>query len=332
MPTRKPNQPTRRSVLALPLVAAPLLLRSTHASAAAYPEKPIRFILPFTPGGGADILARLTSQFAATKLGQEIVIDNHPGAGGNISAEVVAKAPPDGYTLLEGNTAHAVAMTLYKNLRYDINKDFTPIIGLASEPFVLAVTPDLKAKSLQELLALARAEPGKLNYASSGIGGPSHLAMELLESLAKVKLTHVPYKGGAPAAVDLMAGRVQVSFLSLPAAAPLLASGKVRGLAVSSAHRADTLPNVPTIAESGVPGYESTPWFGVMAPRGTPSAVVQTLNRAYAASLKDPEILKRLEAEGFQIMGGTPQDFAAYINVEVKKWAPIVKSANLTVN
>jgi tripartite-type tricarboxylate transporter receptor subunit TctC len=329
---KKPNQPTRRSVLALPLAAAPLLLPSARARAATYPDQPIHFALPFPPGGGADILARLVGQFVATRLGQPVVIDNRPGAGGNIAAEIVAKAPADGYTLLEGNLAHAVAMTMYRHIRYDINKDFAPVIALASEPFVLAVTPSLPVKSLADLLALARSEPGKLNYASSGVGGPSHLAMELLEYDAHIKMTHVPYKGAEPAANALMAGYVQVAFISVPPAAPLMASGKIRGLAVSSAHRTDALANVPTIAESGVPGYEAITWFGVLAPRGTPSAVVQTLNGAFGAALADPTIRKRLRAEGFQIMGGTPQQFAAYIQAEVKKWAPIVKAAKLIVD
>jgi tripartite-type tricarboxylate transporter receptor subunit TctC len=327
-----PKKPTRRSVLALPLAAAPLLLLAARARAAAYPEKPIRFVLPYPPGGGSDTLARLMGQYVATRLGQQIVVDNRPGAGGNIAADVVATAAPDGYTLLEANTAHAVAVTMYRHLRHNITKDFTPVIGLASSPFVLAVTPSLPVKSLADLLALARSEPGKLNYASSGIGGPSHLAMELLEYRAKVKLTHVPYKGGEPAAVALIAGYVQVAFLDAIPAAPLMASGKVRGLAVASAHRAETLANLPTIAESGFPGYKADPWLGVVAPRGTPDSVVQTLNGAFGAALRDPVVLKRLKADGFQAMGGTPQDFAAFIGEEVQKWAPVVKAAGLVVN
>ena len=330
MQCKKSNHPTRRFVLALPL-AAPLL-RSTHARAAAYPEKPIRFVLPYAPGGGSDMLARLVAQYVTTNLGQQVVVDNRPGAGGNIAADTVVKSPPDGYMLLEANTAHAVAMTMDRHIRYDINKDFTPVIGLASSPFVLAVTPGLPVKSLQDLLTLARSDPGKLNYASSGIGGPSHLAMELLEIRAKVKLTHVPYKGGEPAAVDLMAGRVQVAFLAAPPAAPLMTAGKVRGLAVASAHRAPTLPDLPTIAESGFPGFDADPWLGVLAPRGTPDAVVQTLNRSFGAALKDPTILARLRSEGFSPMGGTPQEFAAFVQTEVEKWAPVVKTAGLVVN
>jgi tripartite-type tricarboxylate transporter receptor subunit TctC len=323
---------TRRSILTLlsGAVAAPLVGR--YARASAYPERPVRFVIPFTPGGGADTLARLTAQFVSVKLGQQVFIDNRPGAGGNISAEVVAKAQPDGYTLLEGNLAHAVAMTLYRRLRYDFEKDFTPVIALGSVPFVLAVEPTSPAKSLADFLTLARAKPMGLNYASSGVGGPSHLAMVLLESLAGVKLTHIPYKGAAPAAEDLMAGRVQASFLTLPAAIPLMQGDRIRGLAVSAAHRAETLPDLPTIAEAGVAGYDATTWFGVSAPRGTPDDIVQTLNQAFAAAIDDADVRKRLRTEGFAMMGGTPQEFAAFIHTQVEKWGAVVKTAGIAID
>ena len=329
-------QQTRRSVLArLPSAAAALLI-PRGARAASYPDKPIRFVVPFTPGGGADALARISAQFVSSRLGQQMFVDNRPGAGGNISAELVAKANPDGYTLLEGNLAHAIAMTLYRQLRYDIERDFTPVIALGSVPFVLAVTPELPVQSLPELLALARSKPGGLDYASSGVGGPSHLAMVLLESLADVKLTHIPYKGASPAAQDLMAGRVQASFLTLPAAVPLLQGGRIRALALSAGGRAQTLPDLlpdlPTIAEAGIPGYDATTWFGVLAPRGTADDIVQTLNQAFAAAMADDGVRERLRGEGFEILGGTPQAFAAFIHAQAAKWSAVVKAAGIAID
>jgi tripartite-type tricarboxylate transporter receptor subunit TctC len=329
-------QQTRRSVLALVPSAAAALLIPRGARASGYPDKPIRFVVPFTPGGGADALARISAQFVSSLLGQQMFVDNRPGAGGNISAELVAKANPDGYTLLEGNLAHAIAMTLYRQLRYDIERDFTPVIALGSVPFVLAVEPELPVKSLPELLALARSKRGGLDYASSGVGGPSHLAMVLLESLADVKLQHIPYKGASPAAQDLMAGRVQASFLTLPAAVPLLQAGRIRALALSAARRAQTLPDLPTIAEAGIPGYDATTWFGVLAPRGTADDIVQILNQAFAAALEDDGVRQRLRGEGFEILpeilGGTPQAFAAFIHAQAAKWSAVVKAAGIAID
>jgi tripartite-type tricarboxylate transporter receptor subunit TctC len=325
-------QQRRRSLLALLPSAAAALLIPRSARAASYPDRPIRFVVPFTPGGGADALARISAQFVSSRLGQQMFVDNRPGAGGNISAELVAKASPDGYTLLEGNLAHAIAMTLYRQLRYDIERDFTPVIALGSVPFVLAVEPELPVKSLQELLALARTKPGGLDYASSGVGGPSHLAMVLLESLADVKLTHIPYKGASPAAQDLMAGRVQASFLTLPAAVPLLQAGRIRALALSAARRAQTLPDLPTIVEAGIPGYDATTWFGVLAPLGTADDIVQTLNQAFAAAMKDDGVRQRLRGEGFEILGGTPQEFAAFIHAQAAKWSAVVKAAGIAID
>lgn len=319
---------TRRSLL--PFGAA--LAIGRRASAAAYPQTSVRFVVPFTPGGGADTLARLTANFVSNKFGQQFYIDNKPGAGGNIAAEVVAKAQPDGYTILEGNLAHAIAMSLYRQVPFNIEKDFTPVIALGSVPFVLAVTPSLAVKSVSDLLALARKQPGALNYASSGIGGPSHLAMEMLELLAKVKLTHVPYKGASPAATDLIAGRVQASFLTTPAAEPLIKTGKIRGLAISSAKRSETLPDLPTIAESGVPAYDAVTWFGVMTPRGTPADIVRLLNQAFGDSIKDTEVRKRLKVQGFDIMGGTPEQFGSFVASQTKKWASVIAAANLKLN
>jgi tripartite-type tricarboxylate transporter receptor subunit TctC len=323
---------TKRSLLALPLIAAAALATRNQTLAASYPQSPIRFIIPFTPGGGADTLARLTASFASKKLGQQVYVDNRPGAGGNIAAEVAAKAQPDGYTILEGNLAHAIAMSLYRHVPFDIEKDFAPVIALGSVSFVLAVPPSLPVTSVKDLLTLARKRPGALNYASSGIGGPSHLAMVLFELLSGVKLTHVPYKGAAPAATDLIAGRVQASFLTTPAAEPLMKSGKIRGLAISSSHRQETLPDVPTIAESGVPGYDATTWFGVLVPRGTPDDIVRLLNQSFSAALADAETRKRLQAQGFDIMGGRPEEFGGFVRAQTQKWASVVAAAHIKID
>lgn len=327
-----PIRQTRRSFLTLSAGGIASALSGGGLYAAGYPQKPIRFVVPFTPGGGADVLARIAGQHASAQLGQQIFIDNKPGAGGNIAAEFVAKASADGYTLLEGNLAHAVAMSMYRNVRYDIEQDFAPVVALASVPFVLAVSPDLPVKSVQEFLALARTKPGALNYASSGVGGPSHLAMELLISLTGVKLTHIPYKGAGPVTEDLMTGRVQASFLTTPAAAPLMQSGHLRALALSTTRRLETLPDLPTVAESGVPDYDASTWFGVVAPRGTPDEIVQSLNKAFAAAVQDAKVRERLKAEGFQMMGGTPQDFAAFIHAQTVKWGAIVKQAGIAID
>lgn len=332
MGARISSRQTRRSILTLSAGAVVSVLSGGRLRAADYPQKPIRFVVPFTPGGGADVLARIAGQFASARLGQQIYIDNKPGAGGNIAAEFVAKASPDGYTLLEGNLAHAVAMTMYRNVRYDIERDFSPVIALGSVPFVLAVPPDLPVKSVQDFLVLARTKPGALNYASSGVGGPSHLAMELLISLTGVKLTHIPYKGATPATEDLMTGRVQASFLTTPAAMPLMQSGHIRGLALSTTQRVETLPDLPTIAESGVPDYDASTWFGVVVPRGTPEEIVQALNKAFAIAVQDDKVRKRLQADGFQTMGGTPQDFAAFIHTQTVKWGAIVKQAGIAID
>ncbi len=319
-------------MLALPFGAAAAFVAARRARAASYPQTSIRFVVPFTPGGGADTLARLTANFVSNKLGQQVYIDNRPGAGGNIAGEIVAKAQPDGYTILEGNLAHAIAMSLYRHVPFDIEKDFVPVIALGSVPFVLAVPPSLPVTSVNELLSLARKQPGTLNYASSGIGGPSHLAMVLFESLSGTKLTHVPYKGASPAATDLIAGRVQASFLTTPAAEPLMKSGKIRGLAISSSRRQETLPDLPTIAEAGVPGYEATTWFGVLVPRGTADDIVRLLNQSFGAAIADAEIRKRLQAQGFDIMGGTPEEFGSFVHAQTQKWAAVVASANMKLD
>jgi tripartite-type tricarboxylate transporter receptor subunit TctC len=302
------------------------------AIAQAYPQRPLRFVLPFPPGGGADNLARIVGQPAGEKLGQQIVIDNRAGAGGNIAAEIVARAAPDGYTLLQGNVAHAISTSLYRKLPYDLLKDFKPVTQLASIPFLLAVNPTLNANSIKDLIALAKAQPGQLNYASSGSGGPSHMAMELFKSAAGIEIRHIPYKGAVPAATDIIAGQVQMMFFTVSAALPYIASGRLKGLAIASSRRSQLAPDMPTVGEAGLPGFEATTWFGVMVPRDTPASVVARLHSAFVAALNAPEVRERLVRQGFDIVGSSPAEFGSYVKAEIPKWAKVVKSSGASVD
>ncbi len=298
----------------------------------AFPERPLRFLIPFPPGGGADNLARIVSQAAGEKLGQQIVIDNRAGAGGNIAAEVAAKAAPDGYTLLQANVAHAISTALYSKLGYDLLTGFAPVTQLASIPFVLAVQPSLGVVSVKELIALAKARPGAINYASSGNGGPSHLAMEMFKSLAGVNIRHVPYKGGVAAATDLIAGHVQAGFFTVSAALPLIAGGRVKVIAIASAQRSSLVPDIPTVAESGLPGHEATTWFGVMAPIGTPAPIVAKLHAVFVQALKLPDVQERLVNQGFDVAGSTPAQFSAFVRSELKRWSTVVKASKASID
>ncbi len=304
----------------------------TSAQAAPYPERPLRFLIPFPPGGGADNLARIVAVSAAESLGQQIIIDNRAGAGGNIAAETVAKAAPDGYTLLQANVSHAISASLYRKLGYDLVNDFVPVTQLGSIPFVLAAHPSVGVNSVRELVALAKAKPAQLAYASSGNGGPSHLAMEMFKSMAEVSIRHVPYKGAVPAATDLIAGQVQLSFFTVSAALPLVSGGRVKMLAIAGARRFMQLPDLPTVAESGYPGFEATTWFGVMLPKGSPAAAVKRLHGAFAQTLKVPEVRERLLAQGFDIVGSTPQEFDAFVRAEMQRWSKVVKESRATVD
>ena len=314
------------------LLAAASAASPVVAHAQTYPERPLRFVIPFPPGGGADNLARIVGASTGEKLGQQIVIDNRAGAGGNIAAEVVAKAAPDGYTLLQANVSHAISTSLYRKLNYDLIHDFVPVTQLASIPFVLAVNPGLNIVSVKDLIARAKAKPGDLAYASSGNGGPSHLAMELFKSMAGVGIRHIPYKGAGPGATDLIAGNVQAMFFTVSAALPLMNSGRLKCLAIASARRSTLAPNLPTVIESGLPGFEATTWFGVMAPRGTQQAIVTKLHDAFTASLKAPDVRERVLKQGFDIVGSAPAEFAAYVKAEIPKWAKVVKASGAAVD
>jgi len=308
--------------------AVVLAALSPVAAAQNYPTKPIRLVVPFPAGGTTDILARAAAQKLSEALGQQVVVDNRPGAGGNIGADIVAKSAPDGYTLLMGTVGtHAINPSLYTKMPYDHFKDFVPVVLVAGVPNVLVVTPSLPVNSVQDLIKLAKDKPGQINFASSGSGTSIHLSGELFKTMTGVEMTHVPYKGSSPALTDLMGGQVQLMFDNLPSALPQIRGGKLRALAVTSTKRAPALPDVPTMAESGLPGFEASSWFGVLAPAGTPPAVVTRINTEINKWLQSPEAREQLLGQGAEAAGGSPQQFVAHIRAETEKWAKVVKAS-----
>ncbi|HKB63116.1 MAG TPA: tripartite tricarboxylate transporter substrate binding protein [Burkholderiales bacterium] len=317
----------RRAALSL---AATLAISTPHAAAAAdaYPARPIRFVVAFPPGGGTDIIARSIAQKLAERLAQQVVVDNRPGAGGNIGTDIVAKSAPDGYTLLMGSAGPlAINASLFDKMPFDPIRDLAPVTLAASTPNVLVVHPSLKAATVNELIALAKARPGEINFASSGHGTPAHLAGELFNSMAGVKLVHVPYKGAAPALADLLGGQVQLMFSTMPPALPHVKDGKLRALAVTSSKRSRAMPELPTVDEVALPGFEANTWHGVVVPAGTPAAIVARLNREIVAILHLPEVVERLSGQGAEALGSTPEEFAAYIRSESVKWAKVVRDS-----
>ena len=310
-----------------------LALISACAWAQSYPTKPIRLVVPFPPGGATDILARNVAQKLTEAWGQQVIVDNRPGAGGNIGSELVAKSAPDGYTLEMGTVGtHAINASLYAKMPYDHVKDFVPVILVAGVPNVLVVNPSLPVNSVAELIAYAKANPGKLNFASSGNGTSIHLSGELFKVMAGVQITHIPYKGSAPAMQDLLGGQVQLMFDNLPPSLPQIKAGKLKALAVTSTTRAAALPDVPTMAEAGLPGFEASSWFGVLAPAGTPPAIVAKLNAEIGKWLASPDAKEKLQALGANAAGGTPEDFAKHIQAETVKWAKVVKESGAKVD
>ena len=305
---------------------------SSIAFAAPYPERPLRFLIPFPPGGGADNLARIVSVSAAESLGQQIIIDNRAGAGGNIAAETVAKAAPDGYTLLQSNISHAISASLYRNLNYDLARDFVHVTQLASIPFALATHPSLGVSTVRELVAMVKAKPAQYVYASSGNGGPSHLAMEMFKTLNGVDIRHVPYKGAAAISTDLVANQVQMSFFTTAGLLPLISGGRVRPIAIASARRSALVPDLATFGEQGMPGFEATTWFGVSLPKGSPAEAVKRLHAVFTQALKVPEVRERLTAQGFDIVASTPSDFDAFVRAEMQRWSKVVKESRATVD
>lgn len=306
-------------------VAAPL--DATAAATHAYPTRPIRLIVPYAPGGGADTLARGIGQKLSEMLGYSVVIDNRGGGGTILGSDLAAKARPDGHTIILVASTHAVVSSLHKNLPYDPIKDFSPVIRVASAPNILALHPSVPAASVKELVELAKARPGQLVYASSGNGGGSHLAMELLRSMARIDLIHVPYKGTGPAVIDLLSGQAKLMFGGMIGTLTHVKSGRLKSLAVSSAKRSPVVPDLPTIAESGFPGYEAATWYGVLAPAGTPVSIVRKLNAEIIATLNHPELKQRMAGQGADPAPTTPEEFAAYIKSEVSKWAKVVKES-----
>lgn len=301
------------------------------AGADGYPDHPVRMIVPFTPAGATDLLARLVGERLGAKLGQSVVIDNRAGAGGNVGAEIAARAAPDGYTLLMGPASvYAISATLYPRLGYDLVRDLTPVSLVANVPHVLLVNNDLRVKSVPELIQLAKKKPGELNIASQGSGTVSHLEAELLKHMAGIDMLHVPYRGSAPAILDLIGGRVQVMFDSIASALPHIRAGKLRAIAVASNTRSSLLPNVPTVAESELPGYSAHSWLGIFVPAGTPRSVVERLQRDLVAAIDDPKAQARLVEAGFEPKSSTREDFAKLVREEMEKWRPVVKMSGAT--
>ena len=297
-----------------------------------WPSKPLRFIAPNLPGGPTDILARLIGQKLAESLGQPVVIENRAGAAGNIGTEAAAKAPPDGYTLVTGNNATFGAnVSLYKRLGFDPVKDFAPVILVATQPNILVVHPSLPVNSVRELIALAKARPGQLNYSGSGMGANAHLAAELFKSMTGTSIVHIPYKSAAPALTDLIAGQTQLMFATALSVVPYIKANRVRALGVTTAKRSRSVPDVPTIAEAGVPGFEASTWHGVLVPAGTPVAIVDRLNAEINRTLQQADVRDRLAALGAEIVGGTPKEFADHIQREIPKWAKVIKTAGVQV-
>ncbi|MBL8378802.1 MAG: tripartite tricarboxylate transporter substrate binding protein [Burkholderiales bacterium] len=315
----------------LAIVVCALSCLGAHAQS--WPNKPLRIIVPFAPGGSTDIFARLLAERLAQPLGQSVVVDNRAGAAGNIGAEAVARAAPDGSTLLMATTGvMAINQSLYRNLTYDAARDLEPVAFVASITNVLIVAADAPLKSVADVLATARRAPGTLTFASSGAGSSTHMSAELFKAMAAVDLLHVPYKGSGPALLDLIAGRVSLMFENAPGAVPHLKAGKLRALAQTGLKRSPSLADVPTVAESGVAGYESLSWSGIALPAGTPREIVQRLNREINAVLAQPDMRQRLAEQGAEAVGGTPEDFAAHIRRERDKWTRVVRDAQIVAN
>jgi tripartite-type tricarboxylate transporter receptor subunit TctC len=311
--------------LAAVLLATPLFAQS-------YPAKPIRLVLPYPPGGGTDIIARPLAQLISASMGQQMVIENRGGAGGNIGMDAVAKAAPDGYTLVFAITAQlAVNPSLYPKLPYDLIRDFTPISLIGMAPYLLVAHPALPVRSVKELVALARAKPDELRYGSAGNGSGSHLAGEMLNSLARVKSVHIPYKGGAPAMTDLVAGQLQLSYLTYTSTSGFIRAGRLRALGVTTAKRSPALPDLPAISET-VPGYDSAVWYGALAPAGTLADIIARLNREFIAALKNNELRQRLIPDAFEPLGTTPEYLGDYMKSEIARWAKLVKATGTKID
>lgn len=323
-------QATRR-VAYRPLIGAAMMAvaAATAMAQQSYPVRAIRLIVPSAPGGGTDITARIIAPKLTEYLNQQVVVENRAGAATMIGGEAVARSAPDGHTLLMGISTLAINAAMYRKVAYDALKDFAPISQVVALSNVMVTHPSLPAKSVKELVALAKARPNQLNFASAGVGTNPHLSMELFLSMTGIKMTHVPYKGSGQGIIDVLAGQVPVMTPAVPTALAYIKAGRLRALGVSGAKRSNAAPDIPTIAEAGVPGYEATQWFGILAPAGTPRAIVDRLHRETVRALKEPEVRNRLVADGSDPVGSTPEEFAAYLRSETVKWAKVVKDVGI---
>jgi tripartite-type tricarboxylate transporter receptor subunit TctC len=318
----------RRTFLQLTVGTAAWPAFSRIAWAQAYPTRPVRLLIGFAPGGGTDVMARLIQPGLSERLGQQIIVENRPGAGTNIATEAVIIAAPDGYTLLAASLANAGNATLYDNLQFDFIRDTAPVAGIALDPFVLEVTPSLPVKTIPEFIAYAKVHPGKVNYGSGGIGSGNQLTAEMLKMMAGIDLVHVPYRGAGPAMVDLMGGQVQIMFNTMSASLQHVKAGKLRAIGVATKTRQAALPDVPTMAEF-VPGYEASFWTGIAAPKGTPVEIVDKVNKAVNAGFADPNVKARLDEWGATALPGSPADFAKFVADETEKWGRVIRTANI---
>ena len=319
-------------IIASGVAVVALAAISAASSAQGYPNKSVRLVVPFPAGGPTDVIARAVAQKLTESMGQQVVIDNRGGSGGNIGADIVAKSAPDGYTLLMAIVSHAINASLYSKLPYDTVKDFAPITRTGSATIIMIAHPSLPAKSIREFIALAKARPGQLSFASPGSGTPHHLAGELLKTTAGIDMAHIPYKGAAPAVIDLMGGQVPVGFVSLPAALPHVKAGKLTALGITTSKRSAIAPEIATFAEAGLAGYDLENWYGALAFGGTPKEIVDRLNAEIVRALQLPDVKERLYSQGFEIHTSTAEEFAAFIRSEIVKWAKIVKASGAKVD
>ena len=323
---------TRRAALALGLSAASLLAMAAGAGAQQFPDRPVTLVIPFAAGGSTDVVGRIIAQKMSDDLGQQVVVENVAGAGGNIGADRVARADPDGYTILMGTVAtHALNPLILKTKPYDPETDFAPVSLLVVVPNVLVVNPALPAKNVEELIALLKADPEKYSYASSGNGTPLHLSGELFKAMAGVNIQHIPYKGAGPALNDVVGNQVPIMFDNLPSSSAHIKGGTLRALGVTTAERAASFPDIPTIAEAGVPGYETYTWNALFAPAGTPKEAIDRLNASANKAMKDPAVIEKMNGFSARIVGSTPEELAAHVKAELAKWAPVVKNANISM-
>lgn len=319
-------------LLVLMLVGGAALAPLVGAVAQSYPTRPVRMLVPFPPGGGSDTIARIVAQKFSEALGQQVLVDNRAGASGNIAGDLTAKATPDGYTLLFGNSSLAISPGVYAKMSYSPSRDLVAISMASQYPFTLVAHPALPVKTVKDLVALAKSKPNALDYASSGAGTMSHMAMELLRLKTGVRITHLPYKGAAPQTVSVLTGEAQVAFIVLPVAVRHFKDGKLRGLGVAAPHRAAVAPDVPTMIEAGIPGHSAVQWNGLFAPAKTPQAVLTRLNHDWASAVKNPEVSKRIIASGAEPSGNTAAEFAAFLKEETDKWALVAKASGTKLN